>query len=458
MVMSKRNRVFRWGLLAGFLLFFIPVCRSDSTAPKNIILFIADGCGFNHIDAASLFQYGRTGNQVYEKFPVKLAMSTFPEAGMGYDSVAAWEAFDYVRMFPTDSAASATAMATGFKTENSVINMDAAGNRLKTFFKKAKELGKATGVVTSVPMSHATPACFLGHNQDRENYKEISREMLLESRADVIMGCGHPDFNKRGNLSSLKRYKYVGGEVLWGLLLAGTAGSDMDADGIDDPWTLIQDRADFQALKQGPTPKRVFGVAPILDTLQQERGGDRFAPPFMVPMIESVPTLGEMTAAALNVLDNNENGFLMMIEGGAVDWAGHDQHKGRMIEELIDFNLTVEKVIAWVETHSSWEETLVIVTSDHETGYLWGPGSGQTLPPYARNWNEVWTSLVNKSKGKVPGMEWHSEHHTNSLVPFYAKGAGSRLFLHFADQNDPVRGKYLDNTEIAAAIFSLLKK
>lgn len=456
--MFKQKRIFPWGLLVVSLLFLLPVCRQDHDLPKNIILFIIDGCGYNHIDAASLYQYGETGVQAYEKFPVKLGMSTYPAAGIGYDPLAAWEAFDYVRLMPTDSAASATAIATGFKARNKVINIDSAGNRLKSFFEKAKELGKAVGVVSSVQMSHATPATFLSHNRNRENYLEIFREMLLESTADVIMGCGHPDFNKSGIPALRKRYKYVGNEELWHRLLTGTAGSDIDADGIADPWTLVQDRAGFQFLMQGPTPKRIFGVAPIYGTLQQERSGDRFAPPFMVPMVESVPTLWEMSAGALNVLDNNENGFVVMIEGGAVDWASHDQHKGRVIEEVIDFNLTVEKVVAWVETHSSWGETLVIVTSDHETGYLWGPGSGQTLLPYADTWQEVWVPLVNKGKGQVPGMDWYTEDHTNSLVPFYAKGAGSHRFLEVADQSDPVRGRYLDNTELGAVIFKLLRK
>lgn len=102
----------------------------------------------------------------------------------------------------------------------------------------------------------------------------------------------------------------------------------------------------------------------------------------------------------------------------------------------------------WVNRHSNWNETLVIVTSDHECGYLCGPGSaqaGQMLP------------IVNNGRGKVPGIEWNSTDHTNSLVPLYARGAGSILFYTFANEWDPQRGLYIDNTEIAKTLFRLVR-
>jgi alkaline phosphatase len=100
---------------------------------------------------------------------------------------------------------------------------------------------------------------------------------------------------------------------------------------------------------------------------------------------------------------------------------------------------------------------MVIVTSDHETGYLNGPGSGEVRPAEADSINDVWLPLVNNGQGKLPGMQWNANGHTNSLVPFYAKGAGSRQFKHYADETDLVRGNYLDNTEIAKLIFSFLE-
>ena len=94
-----------------------------------------------------------------------------------------------------------------------------------------------------------------------------------------------------------------------------------------------------------------------------------------------MPTLTEMSLAALNVLDNDPDGLYLMIEGGAVDWAAHANQSGRMIEEAIEFERAVEAVLDWVQTNSNWGETLLIVTGDHETGYLTGPDSGQFPGP-----------------------------------------------------------------------------
>lgn len=149
-----------------------------------------------------------------------------------------------------------------------------------------------------------------------------------------------------------------------------------------------------------------------------------------------------MSRAALNVLDNDPDGFFLMIEGGAVDWASHDNRSGRMIEEQIDFNRAVEAVVQWVEDNSSWHETLVIVTGDHETGYLTGPGSGPGSPP-------VWNDLVNNGTSILPGMQWNSGSHTNSLIPIFARGEGISHLGILTDEHDPVRGRFISNTEIA---------
>ena len=228
----------------------------------------------------------------------------------------------------------------------------------------------------------------------------------------------------------------------WNDLVAGTAGGDADGDGIADPWTLIEERAEFQALMSGPTPERVLGTAQVYQTLQYSRAGDSYADPYVVPLTETVPTLEEMTKAALNILDDDPDGLFLMIEGGAVDWASHGNRSGRMIEEQIDFDNAVQAVLDWVKANSNWGETLLVVTGDHETGYLTGPGSGP-----------LWMPIVNNGAGVLPGMEWHSGSHTNSLIPLYAKGDAARMFKRYADEYDPVHGKYMDNTELAHVLF-----
>jgi alkaline phosphatase len=139
-----------------------------------------------------------------------------------------------------------------------------------------------------------------------------------------------------------------------------------------------------------------------------------------------------------------------MVEGGAVDWAGHGNQSGRVIEEEIDFNLTVEAVIAWVQANSNWGETVVIVTGDHETGYLTAPYDEVTEAPDAS------APLLNNGLGVTPGMQWSSGSHTNSLIPFYAKGDAARLFRWAATGSDPVFGDYLDNTAVGALAFEIL--
>jgi len=446
------------------------LAKMGNGSAKNVIVMISDGCGFNHIDAASYYQYGKAGGQVYEHFPTACSMSTYYLGG-GYDPYLAWNNFDYVKSGATDSAAAATAMSTGVKTKKGAIGVDENGGTLTHILERAEEVGKSTGVVTSVQLSEATPAGFVAHNPNRSDFAGIANEMINDSAIDVIMGCGNPDFYVAPASAPPgpppDPYQYVGDIGTWNALKAGTAGGDANGDGIvddDDHWNLIQTQSDFQSLATGPAPDRVIGVvAQVYNTLQQDRSGDDKAAPYVVPLTPDVPTLEEMTKAALNVLDNNTNGFFLMVEGGAIDLASHAGQSGRVIEEEIDFNHSVEAVIDWVQKNSNWGETLLIVTGDHETGYLLGPGSDPT-----------WQPLVNNDKDMLPGMEWYNwlapfspppgfppmppmdprTDHTNSLVPFFAKGDVARFFKDSADEYDPVRGRYFDNTEIANVIFN----
>ncbi|MHC4713772.1 MAG: alkaline phosphatase [Planctomycetota bacterium] len=437
--------------------------EADEAAPrakvkaKNVIVMISDGRGYGHVDAASVYRHGRTGALNYQKFPVAFAMSTYPVGG-GYDPEKARRDFDYVKSGATDSAAAATALATGRKSYAGAIGTvgsKEASRPVGNVIEAAEKLGKASGVVTSSFFSDATPACFVTHNADRSQLETIARRMILESAVDVIMGCGHPHYDRSSEpFEEPESFKFVGGEETWKALKAGSVGGDADGDGEPDPWRLVETREEFRARGSGPTPKRLCGVPQVEVTLQQKRKGDNLADPYVVPLTERVPTLAEMTRAALNVLDNDEDGFLLMVEGGAVDTASHRNQSGRMIEEELDFVDAVDAVVQWVETNSSWEETLLIVTGDHETGYLTGPGSGKSeegedSPP-------VWNPIENRGKGALPGMQWNSTSHTNSLIPLYARGAGSELLERYADETDPVRGRYIDNAEVGKVIFEVI--
>jgi alkaline phosphatase len=419
---------------------------------KNIIVLISDGAGYNHFDIANLYQTGTTMNQVrvdpasgaiehmasiptqvYDTYPVQVAQSHYSANGRAfYTDNDAWDSFRWVATGATDSAAAATALGAGVKTNNGTIGFNPAGDRLVTIVEHASQLGKATGLVTTVPFNHATPAGFVAHNANRNDYQGLATEMI-DSDLDVIMGGGHPNFTD-AHTSRVPNYTWIS-QADFSRLSAGQT-----------PYRFIENRGDFEALAQGggTVPDRVFGLAQVAETLQYNRPGltNNTVLPGTDPY-NDVPDLQTMTNGALNVLSKQDNGFFLMVEGGAVDWAGHANQTTRVIEEQIDFNQAVEAIDTWVNANSSWEETLVIITADHETGYLGGPGAEPT-----------WTPMLG-SPGTLPQVSWKSGDHTNSLVPLFAKGAGSELLAARATSWDKVRGAYLDNTDIGESLFDL---
>ena len=434
--------------------------------PKNIIIMIGDGMGFNHVLAAEYFFYGEAGKSILnsEGF-IAMAQATYPAItrtkepvayAQGYNADSVYKNPALLKKGYTDSGAAATALATGKKTFKGAIGIGLEKDTLFNLTELAKNKGKAAGVVTSVPISHATPAGFVTHNVSRNNYAEIAQQMILQSQLDVIMGCGNPDYSDNGELKN-EDAKYVGGEELWLQLQNKTPQQkflienthyvlkDIDGDHIPDAWTLIQDSASFAKLLTDKTTKRVLGLPKVYSTLQQARNNNLSSTmPYDVPLVRNIPSLRLMSEGAIHVLSKNKNGFFLMIEGGAIDWASHDNQSQRMLEEMKDFLETIATVVDWVNNNSNWDETLLIVTSDHECGFLWGTEGIDTYNP-----------VINKGKGNMPLMKWYADDHTNALVPFFAKGAGSNIFQLFADEYDPRYGFYIQNAVVAQAIFML---
>lgn len=373
----------------------------------------------------------------------------------GYDTAQAWESFEYFLKSPTDSAAAATTLNTGVKTKNGAIGVDGEGKPLRSLIDDAEEMGKATGVLSTVYLSHATPASFVAHDPSRKNVELLAQEMVNESKVDLIMAPGHPLFDDSGKPATgdgtdakvkAPSYGYVGGEAVWKQLQEGTAGGDANGDGTPDPWKLIETTEGINALKQGETPARVLAIPPVRAALQVNREGSQDAGAFEVPFSAGLPTMTDLMEAALNILSKDEQGFFLMAEGGAIDWAAHANKAGRLVEEQIDFDKAIEATAAWIEENSSWDDTLLIITADHETGYITGPGS-----------KPDWKPLVNNGKGKMPGLEWHTGSHSNQLVPLFAKGAGAEQFLKHIAGEDKRLGKYVDNTSVATVVREVWK-
>lgn len=461
---------------------------AEPVPAKNIILMISDGLGMNGWEASSYYLYDQTNPDWHANLPYGTqngftmygcthGMKNADGSVQGYDPTVAWnntgwgdkagndikydqsedewyEGQNYLTY--TDSAAAATALYSGVKTYKGAIGVDIDQNPVTSFFETAAATGKATGAISSVEMSHATPAAVDAHNTSRNNYAAIANEMIYSSGLDVIMGCGP------GHSSE----KYVGGPT--------TLADIQDADGANG-FTYIHTPAEFQAMANNPTPpSKVIGLADTTYTL-----GDEYLPGTNNESV--VPTLKTMTEAALNVLSQNTSGFAMMVEGGAVDWQNHDNALQNMLTEQEDFDNSVQAVINWIEDSSngsSWDDTLLIVTADHETGGIWGPGSftdndgngffddsgvysatDSNGDPVTWDASDVWNNqnnVANNGQGILPGVQYTSGGHTNQLVPLFTKGAGSALFAGLTDGTDSTAQTFwglpsadlVDNTDV----------
>lgn len=471
----------------------VGAAEAEAAHAKNVLLFITDGCSWGCYDMASHWEFGAARSEAYANFPVKLGMTTYPlnlstrptggnTPEVSYDPAKAWDTtpntgnfggrpsyfngYDYIKRGYTDSAAAGTALATGQKSYNNAISWSndpaGTGSPLTPLITDiAKKWGRATGVVSSVPFTHATPAVFGAQNVNRDAYAQIAEQMLRNPNLDLIMGGGDPRYNSNGGLRTTPNERYMTMEQL-NTLLSGHNGSNVYGR------AYISDVSEFRALAEGdlsavPASGRLIGIAKTGDTLQANRtaavqgttepsvasgnaSGVAFNP--------NVPTLVEMTQGAINVLSQNPNGFFLMVEGGAVDWMAHANNTARIIEEQVDFNRSVAWAIQWVERFSSWDETLMIVLTDHGNGMPMGPNS-DTIP---------FEPIEGRGKGVLPGVKWHYGTHTNENTMFFAKGAGADLFYKYVRGTDEGLvtflgfgdGRYIDNVDVFAVMRDVM--
>ena len=441
-------------------------CGSSEKQFKNVIIMIADGMSSGSWDAADYMETGAKGSQSYSAFPVRLGVTTYPlntgtsptgnpELQCGYDSHAAWSCtpaesglpfsgYNYLCSGVTDSAAAATAMSSGIKTYNGAIGVDNCGLPVVSILRKAKDAGKSTGVVTSVPFSHATPAAFAAHELSRASYASIAHQMLSDGDIDLVMGCGHPLYDSDGVSRPAAAYTYILEED-WALLSAGTFS------GRSGIWTYIESMDDFVSLATSPGKLPLAGIPRVYAALQQKRTsavqGEDLSNPSGIRFISGVPDLKTMSLGALASLAADPDGFFLVIEGGATDFAAHAHQKGQLIEEAEDFNRAAEAVTAWVDANGGWARTLLVITSDHGNGLVLGPDAGVT----------AFQAVGNRGKGVMPGMSFQAAGHTNELVRLWAKGAYSAMFYRYAAGCDVefavhtghnCDGAYIDNTDI----------
>ena len=474
-------------LVATLLISIAHINAADSNVPpkpNNIILMIGDGMGFNHYQAGSYWRYGELGRQNLDKFPVHCAVTTaqastetpVPDKYPCYNPERFWGGPEMVNhktelTDTTDSAAAATAMYSGQKTKSGRMGMSIDKKPLKMIAEVAHENGKATGAVSVVVACHATPGAVWSAFPSRTQYEDIFNYMVRESGLDVVMGAGHPQFNDSGTPVEEDKfnYTYIGGKDTWEEIAANR--------GING-FKFIETRQEFEQLAgaTGPLPKKVLGIARVGNTTTAYDGFPEGSPADAEVAdkvlgklnAEEIPTLTTMAIGTLNVLSQNEKGFFVMFEGGNIDWAAHGNNAEALVYEVTGFTKAVDVVIDWVEKNSSWDETLLIVTADHETGTLWGgidyvDTDGDGKFDATKDEFKAYLPIESNGCGKLPKMVFHSPEHNNSLVPLWAKGVGAEGIKKYFYGKDEKAGKwwgfsgnYIDNTHIGKFVLDLL--
>lgn len=287
----------------------------------------------------------------------------------------------------TDSACSASSMTAGIKTYNGAINVDATGQQVTTIAHRAQLAGYAVGVVSSVPISHATPAAAYAHNVYRNDLQDLTRDLLgLPSIShparplaglDVLIGGGFgvvraKDADQGTNFVPGNAYLTAadrqaadiaqGGRYVVAERTAGTKGA-----------THLQNAAEMAA-RNGHRLLGFFGVGSAKGHLpfatangdyQPTIGRAKTAEKYASADLVENPTLAELTTAALTVLQARPRGFWLMVEPGDVDWANHDNNLDNAIGAVNSGDAAVRVITDWVRQHSNWNESLMILTADH---------------------------------------------------------------------------------------------
>ncbi len=381
-------------ILAALGLIFKPhSSKSEDTPAKYVFVMIGDGMGATQVAAVESYlsyKAGKLGGEqlTFTKFPILGLCTTFS-----------------ANRNITDSSAAGTAIATGSKTDNGKLGVDPEGNDLKSMAYTFKEQGYRIGIMSSVPANHATPASFYGHDMDRGDYYNISLQ-IPESNFDFIAGSGLLEFKGENDAQEPidKVLEREGYDVCFGLeeLAAST-----DKTGV----VVVQ-----------PSQKNAEALNYEINR-DTEFKEDR---------------LGEVLAAAIDYL-GDENPFFIMCEGGEIDWAAHDNNMMSMTDAITRFDEAVKVAYDFYLEHP--DETLIIVTADHETGGI-TLGSGHSSMIDWAGIEEAYAEggktsrEENREISTEHNIGWASYGHTGGPVPIYAIGKGAEKFSGRMDNTD----------------------
>lgn len=332
---------------------------------KYVFFFIGDGMGMPQISAAQIFKGTQSSSD--PMYMDKLNFTVFPHQGM--------QTTHSANSFITDSAPAGTALASGHKTDNNVLGVDPKNTvKFKSMAEMAKEKGMKVGIVSSVSLDHATPGAFYAHQPSRNNYYEIALEMV-NSGFDYFAGGGllAPNGKKKDQPHALDIAKQTGYKVV----------NNQD-----------------EIMKLGKKDGKVIAIQPGLaasEAMQYEI--DR----------TSQVSLADFTKKGIELLDN-PNGFFMMVEGGKVDWAAHANDAATTVRDVLAFDEAIAEALKFYAKHPN--ETLIVVTGDHETG---GMSIGFAGTKYETFFNEI-----GKQKLSYEEFDKQIKVYRGSVSPEYA--------------------------------------
>jgi len=369
---------------------------SEGGEAENVIIFIGDGMGTSQRD---LIRYATVGTEG------QLAMDAMPYAGRSQTSPLDPEGF------VTDSAAGGTAIASGVKTFNGAVGIDADENPVPTVLERAERAGMATGLVSNSQITDATPASFGSHVENRDLQSKIARQYLEGSKPEVILGGGEDYWYPEGNPGAHPDEPEEDPEEK----SAGTEGNLVQR-AEDLGYEYATDAAELRAAG-GP---RLLGLFANQEMFQQNPEGEG-------AVYDPQVALSEMTQKAIDTLSQDPDGFFLLVEEEGIDEMAHQSNAELVIEAGRQLDAAVEVGKSYAKTDPS---TLVIVAADHETGSLAIEDTNelQSDPDYPNESGEGRTSedgpfdVAGSDKRFV--VDWTTANHTAEDVPVTAMGPG----------------------------------